>query len=183
MLWAHGAGSLTTLRPGAQEAMPTMQELSNFLQYELPGLKEKDLVDPLTIASGKVEPAALRPSNMGLLQNWLHLAALRADVKALEMKDRSEFRRMAESLIKKDATGLTPIQRAHECWKLARNSECKELLRLLMALRLLLVTTGDVAPLAEHSRKWSVPIDLETSLRDVDATGASKLDKIEESQE
>lgn len=156
MLWAHASGSLSTLRPGAQEAMPTLQELSVYLRCEFPGLSERELMLPLDQTKERTDsmPPELQPKLL-LLQNPLHLGALRADVcciPAVGDASRASVRvQLAKLLCDMDATKHTPVQRAYECWKLTRSPPFKEILKLLLAIRLLLAATGELPPLQEPS--------------------------------
>ena len=112
LLWANAAGTLSTQRRGAQESMPTLEELTKFMTSDLPTIPPHILLEPIApTPTGEHKPpqfpyrqrAASKelPANLPqylvpeqstvfenetfLNQNVMHLAAMSAEVPRVSM--------------------------------------------------------------------------------------------------
>ena len=143
LLWGHGAGTVSTLSRGAQESMPSLPRLVDFLKDEAPMLPPHLILPdaeppPSPPPEIKRRKSALEPRRSSfdgpehgddprfgedggryLFQGSLHLAVLRLDAPALTrsllLLNPADA---ARALRRRDALGFTPVERAQMCHQL-----------------------------------------------------------------
>ena len=203
LVWGHFTAMYSTQHVGAQDSMPTWHEVFGLMDTELAAIPRQQMTTARSAADasgaavhgapassssssgegGGSEPvgaaATLEPpltarlpvaSPHYLLQNELHVATMCADLPRVSALLISH----GELLLQRDAFGLTPVQRAYECWVLSGHApRYIDTLRLLLAARLARGAVGAAAPLQLQPCRADAPPRLVVANRDTAAAAAA----------
>lgn len=193
LVWGHFTAMYSTQHVGAQDSMPTWHEVFGLMDTELAAIPRQQMVVARSAADVAATPpsggadgpdgaaaasAALEPpltarlpitSPHYLLQNELHIATMCADLPRVSALLVSQ----GDLLLQRDAFGLTPVQRAYECWVLTHGPRYIDTLRLLLAARLARGAVGAAAPLQLQPCRADAPPRLVVANRDTQTAAAA----------
>ena len=159
LVWAHGAGTRSTQASGAVKGMPTTEEVVRFVSGHDPPFDTTGCAVTCALVDGAREVSTMLSvgeHDDPKAANWLHLAVLRAEMKAAwkllpsTSLTNEHATKALEGMLSRlrvcDAFGLAPIERAHQAWRICPNSDARHREQMRACLRLLVTVHLLLAP-------------------------------------